>query len=179
MVAAATLRHLEEQATASIRAAFARIDVPGPEEVRNDHCPECQETAARFACMRWEEVTVATLLLAPKPSISLLTPAAFRYYLPALMLCCLEAPMELDVLPDAVIGNLSPPNGKATGLTGERLRDFTSAQGVAILAFLRVFELRQKMDSAASADALDLAQVRKPLARAITYWTTRAESTVF
>jgi hypothetical protein len=176
MAAAATLRPLEEKATASIRAAFASIAEPSPADMQNDHCPECQETSARFAGQRWEDITVATLLLAPKPSIGLLTPAAFRYYLPALMVRCIEAPRALDVMPDAVIGKLSPPNAKATGRTGERLRDFTAPQAAAILSFLRVFEMRERIENAASEETLESAPVRKPLARAIKYWTTRAES---
>jgi hypothetical protein len=174
MIAAATLRRLEEEATASIRAAFAAIR-PDPAEVRNEHCPECLETSARFAGERWEDITVATLLRAPRPSVSLLTPAAFRYYLPALMLGCIEAPLELDVMPDEVIGSLSPPNARATGWMDERLRDFTPAQAAAILSFLLVFEMREKIENAPSEETLEWAPVRKPLARAIRFWIARAE----
>jgi uncharacterized protein DUF6714 len=175
MTAAATLRRLEETATASIRAAFVGTAEPSRAEMRNDHCPECRETSAYFAGQRWEEITVATLVLA-KPSVALLTPAAFRYYLPALMLRCIEARLELDVLPESVIGNISPPNAKATGFADERLRDFTAAQVTAVLAFLRVFEMREKIDSGASEEALEFTPVHRPLARAIRYWTARAES---
>jgi hypothetical protein len=176
MTVAETLRRLEETATASIRVAFADTVVPGPAEVRNDHCPECQETAGRFAGRRWEEITVDTLLLYPKPSIGLLTPGAFRYYLPALMLRCIEAHRALDVLPDAVVAAISPPRAKATSRVEEELRDFTAAQVVAILAFLRVCEMREKLESGASEETLEWTPVDKPLARAIRYWTARAES---
>jgi hypothetical protein len=79
-------------------------------------------------------------------------------------------------MPDEVIGQVSPPNAKATGRTGERLRDFTAPQAAAILSFLRVFEMRERIENAASEETLESAPVRKPLARAIKYWTTRAES---
>jgi hypothetical protein len=174
MAAAETLRRLEDEAKAHIRAAFASSDEPCPSEVENNHCPECQETAALFAGRRWDQVSVATLLN-PRPSISLLTSSAFRYYVPALMLACIEAPRELDVVPDSLIGNLSPPNAKATSGTAERL-NFTTAQAGAILAFLRVFELRQRIDSNLPEDALQAAPVTRPLARAIRYWTARAGS---
>jgi hypothetical protein len=176
MTAAATLRHLEEEATASIRAAFASIAEPSPADMQNEHCPECKETSARFAGKRWEDITVATLLLSPKPSVGLLTPVALRYYLPALMVRRIEAPRTLDVMPDEVIGQLSPPNAKATGRTDERLRDFTAPQAAAILAFLRVFEMRERIENAASEETLEWAAGSKPLVRAIKYWTVRAES---
>jgi hypothetical protein len=176
MTAATTLRHLEKEATASIRAAFASTTEPSPAHVQNHHCPECQETSARFAGKRWEDITVATLLLAPKPSISLLTPAAYRYYLPALMVCCIEAPGPLDGRPDELIGCLSRPNAEATAGIDERLRDFTASQVAAILSFLHVCEMREKIENSPSEEALEWATVRKPLARAIRYWTARAES---
>jgi hypothetical protein len=113
--------------------------------------------------------------LNPVPAISLLTPAAFRYYVPALMLACIENPRELDVLPDSLIGSLSPPNEKATGFFAER-SSFAGAQAGAILAFLRVFELRQRIDSGLPEDALEHAPVARPLARAIRYWTRRADA---
>ncbi len=171
MDATATLRHLEEEATARIRAAFASTEAPPCSEFENHCCPECEEIAARFAGLRWEEITVATLRSPLNPPIALLAPAAFRYCLPALMLGCIEAPMELDCLPQEVIGWLSPPNGKATAQDGERLSGLTGARADAILAFLRVFELREKMDSGLPDETVEYAPVPRPLERAIRYWT--------
>jgi hypothetical protein len=71
-----------------------------------------------------------------------------------------------------VLGQLSPPNAKSTG---ERLRDFTAPQAAAILAFLRVFEMRERIENAASEETLEWAAIPKPLTRAIKYWTARAE----
>lgn len=82
---------------------------------------------------------------------------------------------ELDVIPDSLIGILSPPNEKATGRTAERLH-FNTAQAGAILAFLRVLEVRERIDSGLPDDALEFAPVTRPLARAIRYWTDRAIS---
>ncbi|HEY4016865.1 MAG TPA: DUF6714 family protein [Polyangiaceae bacterium] len=166
------LRQLEEHATASILAAFASTEVPDPADVRNDHCPECRETAETFSGEPWDAITMEKLV-ASRPSPCLLTAAAFRYYLPALMLRCIEAPVVLDVLPDELIGTLSPAGGNPDGASAERWREFTASQVAAILAFLRVFEMRQRMESGASEDLLDVARVTKPLARAIRYWTSR------
>jgi hypothetical protein len=161
MGVAETLRRLEDEARANIRTAFASSEEPSPSQVENNHCPECQETAARFAGRPWDQISVATLLN-PRPSIGLLTPAAFKYHVPALMLACIEAPHELDVLPDSLIASLSPPDAMATGDAAERL-NFTAAQSGAIVAFLRVFELRQRIDSGLAEDTLELAPVTRPL----------------
>lgn len=42
------LNKLRTEAERAIRAAFPVGEAPSPAAMRNDHCPECQETAARF-----------------------------------------------------------------------------------------------------------------------------------
>jgi hypothetical protein len=140
--------------------------------MRNDHCPECAETNAIFAGKRWEEIVVADL--AGNPAVSLLTAAGFRYYLPALMLRCVEAPEEGDCLPAGMIGMLSPPNGKPSARLAELLGGFDQAQVAAVRAFLDVFEAREKMNRYPP-EAFDFAPASKELSRAIAYWSDHIE----
>ena len=80
---------------------------PTPQQIHNDHCPECKDVAARFSGKRWSEVSVASLQT--NVAVSLLNPIAFLYYLPALLLLSVEAWEQLDCLPESLVSSLSPP----------------------------------------------------------------------
>ena len=62
-----SLEQLKEVAIASIKDAFPVESPPAPEEMRNDHCSECRETAARFAGKCWNEITAGDLVGNPSP----------------------------------------------------------------------------------------------------------------
>jgi hypothetical protein len=112
----AALRHA---AVGAIEGAFPVAPVPDAREVRNDHCPECREIAGRFVGKAWPAITLADL--GPNLPASLLTTAAFRYYLPALMLLSMEARDQLDTLPSSLVGELSPAGGKPSEHDRDRL----------------------------------------------------------
>jgi len=168
------LDRLWQEAVRAIRAAFPEAEAPSPTAMRNDHCPECQETAARFAGKRWSAIAAGDLLGNPAPGA--LTAPGFRYYLPAIMLLSMEFPVELDCLPDGVIGELSPMGTSVSAKDAERLR-FTQAQSQAILAFLRFSELRKKLDWAQPDwpdEAILGVPTERPRERAIEFWSARA-----
>ena len=154
---------LGKAARQAIEAAFPVEPLPTSEQIRNDHCQECRELAARFSVRPWTELTVADL--SGNPSPSLLTAAAFRYYLPAMMLRSIEGRRELDCLPRSLVSELSPAGGKPSEKGRDRLTGFTDGQVLAILAFLRHFEASE------SADLLDDKSGRRVIARAIKYWS--------
>jgi hypothetical protein len=168
------LSRLRQEAERAIRAAFPEGEAPSPTAMRNDHCPECRETAARFTGKLWSEILASDLLGNPTPGS--LTVSGFRYYLPAMMLLSMEFPVELDCLPDGLIGALSPKGRSLSAKDAERLR-FTQAQARAIVAFLRFFELRKKLDWSQPdwPDEVILAvPTERPLDRAIEFWSARA-----
>ena len=164
MTASHTISQLETRAVAAITAAFPDRGPPGPAEMHSDHCEECAKTNAIFAGRLWQELAPADLT--GNPPVSLMTSAAIRYYLPALMCRCLEASGLLDCLPSMVVGILSPPNGKPPERLAAVYATFDEAQVAAIVAFLEVFEAREKLERGGA--------VSKPLARALSYWTTRS-----
>jgi hypothetical protein len=150
----------------AIEAAFPAVPSPRPEDVQSDHCPECTETAARFAGRTWPEIKASDL--AGNPSPSLLTPRAFHYYLPALMLQCLKARRELDCLPMSLVSALSPAGGKPSAHVRAKLSGFTADQVGAILSFLRHFEATEMEEG------LEDRSRRRVLARALRYWSALA-----
>jgi hypothetical protein len=153
---------LREVARRAIEGAFPVEPLPAPEQVGSDHCPECRELAARFSVRPWPELGEAELKGNPSPS--LLTAAAFRYYLPAMMLRSIEAPRELDSFPASLVSELSPAGGKPSEHARDRLSGFNRSQALAILAFLRHYE-------ASEADDLLTTGARRVVARAIKYWS--------
>lgn len=168
------LNSLRQEAERTIRAAFPVGEAPSPDAMRNDHCPECQETAARFTGKRWSEVVADDLVGNPVPGF--LTPSGFRYYLPAMMLLSMERPVELDTVPGGVIGVLSPKGTSLNAKDVDRLR-FTQAQAQAIVAFLRFCELREKLDWSEPDwpdEAILAVPTERPLERAIEFWSARA-----
>ena len=159
------LPQLEALAIEAIRTAFRDGEPPEAEQMDDDHCSECSETSARFVGRRWQDVRPVDLL--GNPSVSLLPMAGFRYLLPAFLLCCIEAPHELDCVPNAIVGFLSPPNGKPGAQLAELVRGLDRAQTEAVVAFLRVIEARESRE----AELLPGRRSRGP-ARALAYWST-------
>ena len=152
------LRQMAEQA---IEAAFPVEPLPAADQIRSEHCPECREIAARFSLRPWPELTAADL--SGNPSPALLTPAAFRYYLPAMMIRSMERRRELDCFPMSLVGQLSPAGGKPSEHSRPNLTGFTPVQVFAILAFLRYFDAIESGES--------LENSRRVVARAIKYWS--------
>jgi uncharacterized protein DUF6714 len=169
------LESLRLVAAEAIKQAFPVGTPPTADEMRNDHCPECAEVAARFSGKLWPEVSVADLK--GNPGTGLLPVGGWRYYLPALMLRCVEAADELDCVPDSVVWALSPAGGKPHGRDVERLAAFPAGQIAAILAFLRWLEACEKAQWSTPdwpQEAVDAVPVRRPLKRALRFWTERA-----
>lgn len=157
------LRHAAQQA---IEAACPVEPLPAEDQIRNDHSPECREIATRFSVREWPGLTAADLLGNPSPS--LLTPTAFRYYLPAMMVRSMERRRELDCFPRSLVSGLAPAGGKPSEHSRPELTGFTHGQVLAILAFLRYFEASESEDSLPNESA------RRVVARAIKYWSDLA-----
>jgi hypothetical protein len=122
----------------AILAAFPDDPAPPLEALRNDHCLECAELGQRFSGKAWSELVAADL--AGNPAVSLLTPAGFRYLLPAMMLLSMEHAHELDCLPSSLVHALSPSGGKAGPWLKAVFDGVSPEQLGAIVAFLRHHE---------------------------------------
>jgi hypothetical protein len=165
------LESLRLSVAEAIRSAFPVGEPPDVELMRNDHCPECQETVALFVGKPWPAVLAADLQGNPGPGF--LTAAGFRYYLPAMMLRSVEAWQELDCFPDSVVGELAPAGGKPTPDHREKLTGFTSDQINAILSFLRFAETSEKFEWADldwPEEAIQAVPVQRRITRGIKYW---------
>ena len=104
---------------------------------------------------------------------ALLTAAAWRYYLPALMTWCIRAPDAVDVLQDNLVYQLEPP-AESRGVPEwfeERATGFSDAQRTAILAYLHWYREREEARWAGAAPP-------RHAYNALTYWAPKGPDTV-
>ncbi len=115
----------------TIQKAFADVSYPGDDNIT--HCPykcaECRRIAEYFKGRDWQGQSVDELRK-HHVALSLFTPEAFHYFLPAFMLVSLDSYEKGDVIPDAIrfhfeyahecqghfavrMSKLSPPQRKA------------------------------------------------------------------
>lgn len=178
MASSAFLKQLEADALRAIRAAFPVGDPPLAAEMPNDHCEECIEVSGALAGKRWDEVTTADLRRV-HDGLPLLTEAALRYYLPAVLRRCIGEPLALDIMPMSTVSALSPPNGRPDDKLAYVADHLDGPQVRALLAFLTLCDAREKAEQfgaeSIDAEALECMPSSRPVGRAIAYWKRRLE----
>ena len=80
-----------------IKDAFRGVDPPAASALMNNHCEECIETSWAFSQKRWEDLAAD---VGSYQETALLTPDAWRYYLPTIMIWCLRDTEIVDALVD-------------------------------------------------------------------------------
>jgi hypothetical protein len=86
-----------------IESAFADVPYPGDNNITRCpyRCRPCQEVAEFFKGKTWRGNSVEDLR-DHHIALSLFTPEAFQYFLPAFMLASLESNDQINLLPDAI-----------------------------------------------------------------------------
>lgn len=160
---------LAQTARTKIREAFGGSEYPGDDNLVRDsgHDPECRELAAAFRGKAWESISTQ-MIRGHKDAFPLFTPAAFRYYLPAYLLGCIDARSEVDVAWDSVIFHLAPPS-KSVRFT-ERAEGFTDLQADALVSFLELVDAAGWVEDWEPPPKSQAARAR----RALEYWRLRA-----
>jgi hypothetical protein len=98
------LDHLRQQ----IESAFADVEYPGDDRLVSDtsgYDLECNDVAALFKGKHWKDVSLETLL-SHSGALPLLTPEAYRFYLPAYLLAGSLRYEDADVVPYDVVSSL-------------------------------------------------------------------------
>jgi Family of unknown function (DUF6714) len=100
-----------ERIASRIREAFASVPYPGddrlvPQTAHRD--PEREQIATDFAGRDWRELGVEVARGEPE-GLFLMSPLAFRFYLPAYALAAVADPFGSDLVPAAVVQSLTPP----------------------------------------------------------------------
>jgi len=130
---------LAETVIQAIQAAFAELPMPPADALKNDHCQECTDTWRWFLDVAAEVMTWKSAAAMPGKAIetSLLSVAAWRYYLPALLIWCVRDRDTVDVLPDNVAHTLSR---RSDDWFQARSSGFSPAQRQSVALFLEWYQ---------------------------------------
>jgi hypothetical protein len=96
---------------AALTAAFAAARHPGDDALVSgdvSYDPEYRDVAKAFAGKHWSDLSFR-FVHDHRDALPLLTPAAFRFFVPAYLLACLEHPWEVDTAPLSVARCLTAP----------------------------------------------------------------------
>jgi hypothetical protein len=159
-----------EAIDALLRDAFGNVPKPTREALINEHCDECFETSEAFAGKTWNEITLDDVLRGRETA--LLTAAAWRYYLPAVIRWCLRDREAVDVIADNVVNQLAPPDPEQfsgqRAYFEERATGFDDRQRAVIVAFL---ERYQEADAAAWRGTATTSVYAPLVERALAFWS--------
>jgi hypothetical protein len=114
--------------------AFGPVPKPPRESLLNRHCEECLETSEAFADKVWQDVTLDDVERGQ--AIELFTPAAWRYFLPALIRWYVRDADAADGPLQFLPSQLTPPKTEAgqRAFLATRHDGFDDRQRAAIVA---------------------------------------------
>jgi hypothetical protein len=137
----------------TIKEAFADVPYPGDKNITRCpyHCKPCEEISEYFKGKGWEGHSVEDLR-DHHTALSLFTPEAFHYFLPAYMLASIESYDKTDILPDSIRFHFEFNLDHRDHFL-VRLSKFSEAQRNAIVEFLRYMESK---GAGSSEDAIAL-----------------------
>jgi hypothetical protein len=127
------------QLTEQIERAFADVLYPGDDRiVANPSDLESSMLRDRFKGKHWSTLSLKTLM-DERSGLPLLTPEAFRFFLPAYLHVSVVRPNEVDVIPENVVSRLTPPaqEGESAEWFRAVVSGFTPGQKQVIRAFMR------------------------------------------
>jgi hypothetical protein len=137
-----------EAIDALLVAAFGDVQQPPREALINPHCEECLETSEALADKPWQAINLADLEAGRETS--LLTAAAWRYYLPAIIRWSMRERDDESFLRDNVVYALAPQEPEAfpgqRQYFEERASGFDARQRQAIVAFLEWYRGKQEAE---------------------------------
>jgi len=143
----------------TIEGAFERVDYPGDLNIIHCSCPICHHVCDYFHGTKWKSHTLESLRK-QQLALSLFTPEAFRYFLPAYMTRTLDAWQDTCLIPFLITKQFLPPRSDENPQRQEHhaklVGGFSAAQRAAIVAYLREY--------VASGTALVLADVQRAIA---------------
>jgi hypothetical protein len=137
----------------TIETAFAEVPYPGDDNITRCpyHCAECRRIADFFKGKTWPDLTLEGLR-AHHVALSLFTPEAFHYFLPAFMLVSMVSYEKGDVIPDAIRFHFEY-SAEMQGHFAVRMSRFTVEQRHAIIDYL---DLMEHQGAGSSEHAIDL-----------------------
>ena len=128
-----------------ILEAFRATPYPGDEDLVTDQSgydSESREIASAFKGKNWKDISLK-MLREHADALPFFTLTAFRYYLPAYMIGCVDSYYDVDVALDSVLFNLTPPkerSGWEWDFFYARAQRFNEQEREAIRSFLDLMD---------------------------------------
>lgn len=125
-----------------IEEAFAEVPYPGDNNITRCpyHCSECRRIAEYFKGRQWTGYEIEELRN-NNVALSLFTPEAFQYFLPAFMLASVDFYEKGDIIPDAIRFHFEYSQ-EAKGHFVVRMSKFSPAQRKAMIDYLVYMETK-------------------------------------
>lgn len=127
-----------------VMIAFSKVAYPGDDRLTACGCEECRWEVGRFRGKRWNRLTLDDFgALDGGANFALLTPAAFHYFLPGLLMLALDDLKTGRYLLDQVIGRItaSDREGEQARREAEQVvKRLTLRQRQVLVALLRQAE---------------------------------------
>ncbi len=138
-----------EELRRCVETAFADAVYPGDSNIATNPgcCDECRYTDDFFRGRHWRELTSEQKLPTGWGGLSLLTAAAWRFYLPAYLLLGLSQSEYAHDTAETVMFQLGPRDtADLEGFFQERSSGFSDAQQECLAAYTRYFSERDPED---------------------------------
>jgi len=126
-----------------INEAFADVPYPGNNQIIDFRCDwdlEAAEVYRYFGKKHWREIDWKILRDAGTDAIFFFTPQAYRFFLPAYQIACMEHNDEMGVIPEYFLGTLEShplhPHSVFRKLFLERCDKLTGKQKRVVRLFL-------------------------------------------
>lgn len=120
---------------AKIEEAFSDVEQPSSDNITNHNCPECRAVRRVFRNQSWRAIEPKKVYWA-FGQLSLFTPEAFHYFLPAFMIYSLREPNS-DVCQFVVFALTLHRKQVRSEWWQKRIDKFTEEQKLACNLFLR------------------------------------------
>jgi hypothetical protein len=128
-----------EETRKQIRDAFGEVERPRKSEIAPHRCEERDELRDTFSALKWDSIDPA-IIDSNFAQLSLFSPIAYHYFLPAYLLRCLDSFDASSIVCEftiyALASSLEREDDKKWH--SERLKEFTEAQRMAIISFLNL-----------------------------------------
>jgi hypothetical protein len=152
-----------------IQYAFAKTPYPGDQALTSCSCEEYQWEVCRFRGKKWSRLTLEDVSCGDGGNVVYLTPAAFHYFLPGLMLLVLDHGLESGTLDCSIVSRFAASDRDEEGIkrVAKMINRLSLRQRRVIVDFLRHLEptgfqvpevLRSAIENLHSGDARPYSQ---------------------
>jgi hypothetical protein len=135
------------EAIIAVEAAFAEVPRPANVDLLHPECFDDMDIRGLYPMKRWQDVDDA-LVEYEYAALFFLSPAGFRFFLPAYLRWVLRHPYSEAAVVDSAIRALTPQPGDLEAFSLSKFTELEATERAAILAFLEAMTINKELDMA-------------------------------